>query len=288
MQLYALDQTKKLISAQRANRQQDYYCIECQSCVRLRAGLQRKRHFYHVQPTRSCRLHQKGPIHLQLQLHLYDLLPPQDCRLEYRLPEIGRIADVAWLSKKIVFEIQYSFITSEEVERRNQDYRKAGWQVVWILHDHLYNQVRLTAAEQALRTCPHYFTNMDREGKGCIYDQFDLVNKGLRKQRMKPLPVDLTQPQEFEKSSDSNKRLRLVFQRACQWPFFFSGDLSCLQRQKETSFYLQAAHMKEDQFYGDEALQAKKRAYQRMKSFIKHLFYPYRLLFHLWLEKACR
>ena len=108
MQLYALDTKGELISAQQAVRQINYECLECQHTVRLRGGPHRRPHFYHVSPSIFCRQHQKGAIHLQLQSYFLHQLPIGDCHLECPFPSIGRIADVAWLSQKIVFEIQCS------------------------------------------------------------------------------------------------------------------------------------------------------------------------------------
>ena len=50
-----------------------------------------------------------------------------------------------------MFEIQCSPITAREIEERNSDYQSLGYQVIWILHDSLYNKGRLTAAEYFLQ-----------------------------------------------------------------------------------------------------------------------------------------
>ena len=47
--------------------------------------------------------------------------------LEKSFPEIHRIADVAFPSKKIVYEIQYSPISLKEVQKRNRDYTSLGY-----------------------------------------------------------------------------------------------------------------------------------------------------------------
>lgn len=284
MQLYALDDEGRLTGAHQAYKQQNYICMECSSRVRLRSGTHRRYHFYHVEPERSCRLHQKGMIHLQVQAYLYACLPAGDCRLELRMPAIKRIADVAWLSKKIVFEIQYSSITAEEVQQRLNDYSREGWMVVWILHDHRFNHLRVTAAEQLLRAFPHYFTNMNSQGEGVIYDQFDVVHKGLRLHKMAPLPVDLTQPYAFEGLAFSKHALRQVWQRSTQRKIFFAGDLC---DEGLASSYLQQAKQKEELFYASHSLP--KRVWRGLRRSLGKMFFsPYQALFRFLLERASR
>lgn len=279
MQLYALDDNEQLRSARTASKHTDYYCLECRQVVRLRGGPYRQPHFYHLDPTPFCRQHQKGPIHLQLQSFFVNQLPPGDCALEYRFPSIDRIADVAWHSQKIVFEIQYSPISAEEVLARNRDYQKVGWTVVWILHDHRFNQVRLSAAEIALRSSTHYFSDMDRSGKGMIYDQFDIPAHGLRKARLSKLPVDCSELRFQELAAWP---LELLGQRASQWKVSFQGDLASLCLDSPTSNYLQEALAKEKEH---AALSA---AGMRANFWRRWVVAPYQLIFRFFLERCCR
>lgn len=230
MQIYALDKDERAIHAESAQRQCDYLCMECGSVVRLRKGKYKKTHFFHFEPNRTCRLNQKGIIHIHIQNVLIQSLPEGDCALEYRMPAINRIADVVWHSKKIVYEIQFSPITQEEVLQRNADYQMLGWTVVWILHERRFNRFRITAAEACLRFAPFYYSDMNEEGEGMIYDQFDLADKGLRYKKMAPLPVDLSQP-HFEPDA-----------------LYFNGDLTYLHLLDENHPYLQEAEKKEKEF----------------------------------------
>lgn len=248
MQLHALDELGQMINARRAQRQKNYICLECQQDVRLRGGPHRQPHFFHLEPDIFCRQHQKGVIHLQLQNYFFNQLPPGDCQLELPFPSIGRIADVAWLSHKIVFEIQYSPISAEEALARNRDYEKEGWSVVWILHDDRYNQVRLSAVEMALRSFPHFFSNMDRSGKGIIYDQFDLCRRGLRHSRLPPLAIAVDQRILIPQFEKKDFPLSLLEQRSRTWPHFFSGDLMSLHLNEHSSNYLKLASAKEKEF----------------------------------------
>ncbi len=285
MQLYAFDQNGQLISARQALRQTNYQCLECQEIVRLRGGPQRQRHFYHLDPTPFCRQHQKGPIHLQLQSYFLQHLPLGDCKLECSFPSIQRIADVAWPTQKIIFEIQYSPITAEEVLARNRDYQRLGWRVIWILHDHRYNQMRLSAAEIALRSSPHFFSNMNSLGSGIIYDQFDICEKGLRQQRLPPLPIDIREIPQAYSSENRSYLLVLLNQRAQDWNLSFTGDLLHLFWTSPDCDYL------------NQALKLEKAFYASSQPFAWHhlpfklwrgIATPYQILFRFLLERMCR
>jgi len=282
MQFYAFDEKKHLIHAKYAKKNLNYKCIECQTRVRLRGGIHRQLHFYHLDQMRSCGLHQKSMAHLELQNFLAKKLPKDDSKLECRFPSINRIADVAWLSQKIVFEIQCSPISAIEVLQRNWDYQSQGWSVVWILHDRRYNQKCLTPAEKSLQGHPYYFSNMNADGMGLIYDQFEIVEKSLRKIKMDKLRVDLTQVFAMSKNILKAPGLIACQKRAEQWPFYFEGDLLDTQ----------------DMLYRETALDFEKRhRHERFKNTISKLgarffnlliIHPYRIMFRYLLEKACR
>jgi competence protein CoiA len=280
MLLHALDQDGQIINARHASRQKNYYCLECRQTIRLRGGPQRRPHFYHFEPALFCRQHQKGMVHLQLQDYFLRCLPSNDCKLEHPFPQIRRIADVAWLSQKIVFEIQCSAISADEVLARNRDYQQEGWEVVWILHDQRYNQIRLSAAEMALRQSPHFFSNMDRHGNGIIYDQFDLWERGLRILRMPPLSIDIQGEIKTLANDKNDYPLSLMKLRAEKWKYSFAGDL---MSSEASSSYLEQAIEKEKQFHSNNFSKKQRLAmiWQAIKS-------PYQIVFRFLLERMCR
>lgn len=196
MQLFALDQESHPVAARNANKKREYICLECQAAVRCRSGPHRQAHFYHIKPSSTCKLSGKGLEHCQIQCRLRQLLPEGECFLEHRFPELGRIADVAWLPRRLIFEIQCSPISADEIAARNRDYASIGYQVVWILHDNRYNKRRVTEAEQALKDHIHYFTNIDAMDKGLFYDQHERIKGSFRFYKSLPFPVDLSQPKE--------------------------------------------------------------------------------------------
>lgn len=239
MQLYALDEQKRIIAATKAERQADYFCLECGATIRLRSGPHRQAHFFHLFSVEQCRQNGKSLAHLQAQRRLEQLLGPDQCRLEQRFSPINRIADVVWEPMRIVFEVQCSGISAEEVQQRNRDYQRMGYRVVWLLHDNQFNRYKVSAAEMSLRHSPHYFTNINAEGEGDIYDQFDIVTNGLRSHRLPKLRVDLAAPVRFE--NDTTPKLRLVEKRLECFPGFFAGDLADLCLHNSDSAYLAQA-----------------------------------------------
>jgi competence protein CoiA len=287
MQLYALNAAGQLILAHAAQKHQDYQCLECQARVRLRGGLHRQNHFFHLQPNHHCQLAGKGMVHLQIQQSLWEMLTPLgECQLEYRFPQIRRIADVAWMPHKIIFEIQCSPILAEEVKSRNRDYAQLGWQVIWILHDKLYNQRRLTAAEWILRSFPHYFTNFDKEGRGIIYDQFDMIHKGMRIRKMPPLTVNVALFEPLHSQLISTSYLKLVKQRLKKWPLGFQGDLVHLNQSTRDDSYIEQAKALEQEAFVKEEMEQKENY---LKQLIEQFFIrPYGLLLQMLVEKMCR
>jgi hypothetical protein len=98
--------------------------------------------------------------------------------IEYRFPSIRRIADVVFFPKKIIFEVQCSPISIENIQKRNRDYSSLGFTVIWILHDRIYNKKIATPAELYLRQNLSYYTSMTPFGHGFFYDQLDFF-KGV-------------------------------------------------------------------------------------------------------------
>ena len=184
----------QLVLASEASRGKNYLCPECGSAMRVRGGPHRQIHFYHLQRPQKCKLHQKTLPHLQTQLRIQNLIPPGQAQMEYPISSISRIADVAWIERKIVFEVQCSPISYEEAKGRTEDYAKAGWRLVWILHERRFNQKNISPAEHFLRQRLCYFTTIDEKGAGIIYDQFDQIAGMRRIAKTPPLPVALEIP----------------------------------------------------------------------------------------------
>lgn len=295
MQICALNSSATLVFADEANKHQNYQCIECHKTVRLRRGIHRKAHYYHLEPNRSCKQHAKGMPHIMLQYFLKNALPKGEGQLECQFGSIGRIADVAWHSKNIVYEIQCSPITAEEVRARNKSYASVGYQVVWILHDKRYNKQRLSAAEDFLFKQPHYFSDMNAEGEGKIYDQFSVIANGRRIRRFPTLTINPALPKNLRKNKRAlSKQLPpILHQRAKTWPLIFSGDTidstlnsdeqtgNYADNQREMILYLRSLAQNKDRFFFN-LIESRKLLFQ------KYVTQPYKAFLNLILEKACK
>lgn len=269
MQLYALDEEKQAILAKKGSKNRDYFCPECSATVRLRGGIHRQNHFYHLSPNRHCRLSGKTMAHLQTQLYLVEKL--NHCTLEKRFDKINRIADVAWEKEKIVFEVQCSSIRMEEVEQRIRDYRSVGWEIVWILHDHRFHRYRYTAAEYFLRSSPHYFTNINRDGSGVIYDQHSRFEGGIRIKSGPQYLVDVSQIYRSQRKRMEIEKKYLGGYRLKTWPLYFQGDLL----DRAILAPLEPVHKPIGKF-------------SLLMILKKYLLRPYQIVFQTLLEGACK
>lgn len=281
MQLYALDKEQRLVYAGKADKHEDYTCLECQRKVRRRGGMHRQTHYYHLNPSDSCRSNNKSMEHLQAQWLLYQMLPKGECTLELPFPAIQRIADVVWDKQKIIFEIQCSPISAQEVAQRNIDYRSQGFQVIWVLHDKRFNQVRVSAAEQVLRSSPYYYTNIDVKGRGKIYDQFDLIHQGMRREVLGQYTVDSTQP--FPISALSQECPPLMDARRL-WPLFFKGDF--MHRYQEDP--LKFKELLDKAALLQEGWASPKTSSNWRTLFRRWLVRPYLLVLQMMVERACK
>jgi competence protein CoiA len=267
MQLRARSFSGELVFSHQARKQLDYVCLECGATVRLRGGIHRQKHFYHVKPPEHCRQNGKSMEHLMAQHYLKGLFG-DECSLEHPFPAIARIADCAWHTKKIIFEIQCSFISQAEVFQRNADYASVGYQVVWLLDDRRYNQRLASAAELWLQGHPHYFVHFSENGPPVIYDQLDCLHKGMRHKLLKKVSVNI---QELRSPAGS----LLGFHRP--WAIHFKDDwLDRATEEEMTSVRMHTSAKPLDWTAWTASI------------WMKGVIRPYRILFAYLLEKACR
>lgn len=237
MQTYALNQNEQLISIFQATKNTAYFCPSCKAPMRVKRGALRSPHFYHI--TRLCSSSSTSLAHIHIQKTLAKAF--SDAIIEKKFPLINRIADVAVFSKRIIFEVQISPISKKEVKQRNRDYGKLGFNVVWILHDQTFNRINLSTAERYLLSRPHYYTNINQEGKGIIYDQFAYYQGRRLLFKGSPLPVDLSRFTRNLYAKPYRGRLgRQLGVRIRKWGLSFGGDLFQLpQKQQNNSDFSQ-------------------------------------------------
>lgn len=291
MQICALDSNATLVFAPQATKQKDYSCLECQRTVRVRAGMHRQPHFFHIRPNIACRQHGKSMVHLLLQYYIKEGLPEGEAHLEYRFDAINRIADVVWTTRRLVYEIQYSHITAEEIAARNQDYASIGYQVVWILHDHRYNKKMVTAAEDVLQASPFYFSNMKPNGEGYIYDEFAFIHQGNRILRLPRHQINFGIPRNKPDKTSSNV-LQLphpLKERALTWTMGFAQDTldRCLELENNDEALWKgietlAQLSKKPDFLSQSIVDL------LINAFSKYLKMPYQAILRLFLERSCR
>ncbi len=225
MQLIALDDDSPVLAVN-AKKNKNYICPECLSPVRVRGGPSRQTHFYHLSLPKICRQHAKSQEHIQTQLKLLHSIGAACGQIECPFPSIHRIADVAWTSKKLVFEIQCSPISLEEAQGRVRDYTSMGYDIVWILHEKQFNQKNLSAAENYLREVPCYFTNINKIGEGIVYDQFEVILEHQRRFKGPPLVISPHQFSRLPSTAPPDIALpKAVLARFTKWKCMVQGDL---------------------------------------------------------------
>ncbi len=223
MALYALN-FEKLISAHEAPNRGNYRCIECKNPLQVRQG-KRRRHFYHIKTTPSCRLYSKSEDHLLLQMQIQSLFAKGEVSLERPFLPIGRLADACWDRHKLIFEIQCSLMTKKECEDRIRDYASLGYRVVWLLDDRLFNRKHVRASEIFLRENICYYIQYRRNALSLFYDQFELIQESRRLKKSPRATIHLTHPRHMPSSLPEIPLPRQITSRKEAWPLFFEGDL---------------------------------------------------------------
>lgn len=124
----------------------EYICEICKERMLIRGSDKVTYHFSHYPHNKETPVlcpdrEKESPEHLLAKSHLADMLIEKfsthvDVKVEeeYWLPEIQRKADVLVtfpMGWRIAHEIQLSFISIDELEKRTNDYLSAGIDVFW-------------------------------------------------------------------------------------------------------------------------------------------------------------
>lgn len=124
----AKDKNGKMITAEKAEENKEYYCPICGSPLILKDGPIYATHFAHKADTCNDSWHyDKSPWHRRMQN--YFPVENQEVIVEHNGEK--HIADV--LQDGIVIEFQHSSISMNEFQERNEFYREAGYKVVWVI-----------------------------------------------------------------------------------------------------------------------------------------------------------
>ena len=228
-------------------------------------------HFYHLEKSDQCRQHAKSETHLKLQKKIIESCG-QGSFEEYSFPEIGRIADIAWPDKKLIFEVQCSQMTAEEARNRQHDYTSIGYEVIWILSEMTYNKRKVSALEATLSTTTHYFAN-----DNSIYDQCDVIVLGRRRARFLQRPILIASIQP--RLPQAVEQLPVTMQvRNQQWKWHARDDLVSELPKNKMLFDAVTAF---EQGILQEGQKATSTFFSRMKEGLKALYYSL-------LEGFCR
>jgi len=213
MQLFAFDKKHNLVFIDNAQKGTSYYCPECTMEIRAKFGNVRAPHFFHLTNS-SCKHSKKSIEHIKVQQRIIEELGLNISNMEVYFPKIQRIGDVVFPLKKIVFEIQCSFIEPKEILRRIKDYKEAGYDVVWILHEKYFT--RSSYCKDILRTHTHYYTNINSDGLGSFYDQIDSKIK---------FPIQLSTIKTCPKIDHLHAIQKHLHLRLQCWKFYAKGDV---------------------------------------------------------------
>ncbi|NDE63055.1 MAG: hypothetical protein EB053_01730 [Chlamydiae bacterium] len=77
-------------------------------------------------------------LHAILQKFLKNKFFDSEIELEKPFSKIGRVADLVFEKEKLVVEIQTSLIRVTEMLQRQEDYKKVGYSVLWLVHRDLF------------------------------------------------------------------------------------------------------------------------------------------------------
>ena len=146
--LIARNQEGKLVSALETSlqRKESYSCPGCQGVVLLRHGQVMCPHFAH-KSLQDCQffLENESAQHLSLKAALYKSLVNhgEKVRIEKVLSEMGQIADL-FVGDSLALEVQCSRLSQQRLRGRTRAYHQAGYEVRWLLGEHLWLGRRLT------------------------------------------------------------------------------------------------------------------------------------------------
>jgi competence protein CoiA len=210
------------ISAWDAQARTPYWCIECNSPLKLRQSKLKFPHFYHISASPSCRLYSKSERHLLIQLAIQKKLPPNEAQLEKPFPQIQRIADLVWEKKKIIFEIQCSPISENEAKARIFEYQSLGYEVIWILDDRLFNKKHVSRAENLIRIHSGYF--ISQGNSFLIFDQLETIKNRKRVKKGEKCLIDLAKVHPTPQINPTQPIPRLLKERTKNAKYYFEND----------------------------------------------------------------
>ena len=114
---------------------QSYSCPNCQKELKIRNGKQGKKHFYHIPIDKT----NESKIHLSakegLLFWLKENVPNGNWGAERYIKKIKARPDISGRikGKPVIFEIQHSPLTANELNRRTLKYSELGIYTIWVI-----------------------------------------------------------------------------------------------------------------------------------------------------------
>lgn len=180
--LLAKDSDGKWIHALNANKQQTYYCPDCQEIVMLKCGKKVHPHFAHYATCQRSLLSENETIeHLQGKQMIYDMCCACQlvAHLEMYLPDLKQRPDIfiTYGTRQIAVEFQCSRLAMEVMQQRTKGYQQAGIEVIWIL------------GKQNARCSHHHYWYAKPELVCYLFDEGEL----FMKYNNQKIPITLTE-----------------------------------------------------------------------------------------------
>ena len=140
------------------------------------------KHFYHAHRSDECGGEPESLDHLRLKNQIYQICRAEgwDAQPEYQSPAGDWRADVYATreERSVVFEIQLSKISQEELQEREEKYARDGVESYWLLRNYLDLQPYYETWGD--HETPLNFQNIDRSDLRLTHERLYYVRKGIR------------------------------------------------------------------------------------------------------------
>ncbi|MDR2832792.1 MAG: competence protein CoiA [Streptococcaceae bacterium] len=150
-------------------KQDSFFCPSCGEKVKLKIGIVRIPHFAHLSGSQCVAFcENESPEHLELKRIISDW--SDEIKLEVYFPQLKQRPDA--LLNKICLEIQCSSLSIERLIERTNNYKRHGYQVLWLLGHKFSFKKRLSSLQRSFmnysNACGFYLWFLDLESQTLI------------------------------------------------------------------------------------------------------------------------
>lgn len=148
----------------------------CGAPGHLRVSGNGTRHFYHAVDT-GCHYEEESREHLEIKHRIYRICTSEqwETHVEFPAPDRTWISDVCAIrdGRKVVFEVQISAISPDDLEERDRKYRNEGIESYWLLDEFLERSKVFESWYHA-----HLDNEGDRHGEEIPYIDYAVFDTG--------------------------------------------------------------------------------------------------------------